>query len=258
MNNVERIRAKLAAGELCLGMASTMTDPVVSEIAADLGYDFTFIDLEHGALTIETAQLHVMAVRWSNTAPFIRVPWADPVRIKPVIDLHPAGIIVPMVCTVEEAATAVAACKYPPRGIRGFGPTRGVRFGGIDVADYLEHADDQTLVIIQIEHIQAVENLDAILATPGIDTVMIGPNDLSGSMGLLGQISHPQVLATIDRIIAAGQAAGIPVGLAGCAPESAPSWHAKGVSWLSVTGDWHVLYAAARGALALARGAATN
>ena len=255
MNNVDRLRKLLANGGPCLGMVVSMTDPLISEIAADIGYDFTFIDLEHGAMTIETARLHVMAVRWSNTAPIIRVPWADPVRIKPVIDLHPAGIIVPMVCSAEDAATAVAACKYPPRGVRGYGPCRGVRFGGMDVSEYLERADDQTLVITQIEHIQAAENLDAILATPGIDAILIGPNDLSGSMGLLGQVSDPRVLAVIDQIIARGRAAGLPVGLAGSTPEAASDWLAKGLSWLTIAGDWHVLHATARAAIDVARGA---
>lgn len=254
MNNVERIRGLLTRGEPCLGMAVSMTDPLTSEIAAEIGYDFTFIDLEHGALTIETAQLHVMAVRGSNTAPFIRVPWADPVRIKPVLDLHPAGIIVPMVCTAADAATVVAACKYPPNGIRGFAPARGTHFGGISTQEYVDHADDQTLVIVQIEHIAAVNNLDAILATPGIDTILIGPYDLSGSMGLLGQVTNPQVVAVIDRVIARGREAGIPVGLAGAAPDAVADWRAKGVSWLAIGGDWGFLQGAARVALARAQG----
>ena len=253
MNNVERIRGLFARNELCLGLGVGLTDPLTSEIAADLGYDFTFIDLEHGAMTIETALAHVMAVRGSDTAPFIRVPWPDPVRIKPVIDLHPAGIIVPMVCTAEDAATAVAACKYPPKGIRGFAPCRGIRFGGMSTPEYVEHADDQTLVIVQIEHIEAVKNLDAILATQGIDTILIGPCDLSGSMGLLGQTTHPDVVATIDQIIARGRAAGLPVGLAGCPPDALVAWRAKGVAWLSLSVDWVLVHSGARALIDRAR-----
>ena len=246
MNNVDKIRRKLACGELVLGMNVGLADPLVGEIAAEVGYDFIFIDMEHGSITIETALRQVIAVTGSETAAFIRAPWPDPVRIKPLIELYPAGIVVPMVCTAEDAAAAVAACKYPPKGVRGFGPCRGLRFGAIGVPEYLEHADDQTLVIVQIEHVKAVENLDAILATPGIDTVMIGPNDLSASMGMLGRTTEPPVIAMIEQIVARSREAGIPVGLAGCSRDAVASWCEKGVGWIMPDGDIPFIYAGAK------------
>jgi len=253
MNNVDRIRRKLSDRELFLGMSVVFADPMVSEVAIEAGYDFVFIDMEHSAFTLQTALGHLIAMRGCDTAAFIRVPWSDPVQIKPIIELHPAGIIVPMVCTAEDAATAVAACKYPPRGIRGFAPTRGVGFGALSTAEYLKHADEQTLVIVQIEHIKAVENLDAILATPGIDTILIGPYDLSGSMGLLGQITHPKVVAAIEQVVARAVEAGLPVGFAGCPQDAMGDWFEKGVSWFSLAGDYGLLYAGAKAQLDQAR-----
>ena len=249
MNNVDRIRRKLSERELFLGMPVSLSDPMVSEVVIEAGYDFIFIDMEHGPFTLQTALGHLIALRGSDTAAFIRVPWADPVQIKPIIELHPAGIIVPMVCTADDAATAVAACKYPPKGIRGFAPTRGVGYGALSTAEYLENADEQTLVIIQIEHIKAVENLDAILATPGIDTILIGPYDLSGSMGLLGQITHPKVVAVIEQIVARVVEVGMPIGFAGCPQDAMADWFQKGVSWFSLAGDSGLLYMGAKAQL---------
>lgn len=246
MNNVNRIRRKLLERELFLGMPVSFADPMVSEVVIQAGYDFIFIDMEHGAFTLQTALGHLIAMRGSDTAAFIRVPWADPVQIKPIIELHPAGIIVPMVRTAEEAATAVAACKYPPKGNRGFAPNRGVGYGSLSTAEYLDNADEQTLVIVQIEHIEAVENLDAILATPGIDTILIGPYDLSGSMGLLGQVTHPKVVAAIDQVVTRAVDVGIPIGFAGCPADAMADWFEKGVSWFSLAGDTGLLYLGAK------------
>ncbi len=253
MNNVDQIRGKLSRRELLLGTAVQLVDPLVSEIVVQAGYDFVFLDMEHSALTLQTTVGHLIALRKSSTAAFIRVPWADPVLMKPIIDLDPDGIIVPMVCTAEDAATAVAACKYPPKGVRGFAPCRGVKFGAVSTAEYLQNADDQTLVIVQVEHIKAVENLDAILATPGIDTIMIGPYDLSGSMGILGQITDPKVVAVIEQVVARAVEVGMPVGLAGCPPDALSGWFEKGISWFMLNGDYGLLYASAKTALDDAR-----
>ena len=258
MNNVDRIRGKLSRRELFFGMAVSFADPMASEVAAEVGYDFIFIDMEHGSTTLETALGHLIATHGSDTGVFIRVPWPDPVRIKPIIDLHPAGIIVPMVCTAEDAATAVAACKYPPNGVRGFAPLRGVRFGAVSTAEYVKDADDQTLVIVQVEHVKAVENLDAILATPGIDTIMIGPYDLSGSMGMLGQVTDPKVTEVIGRVVARAVEAGVPMGIAACDPDAMAGWVEKGVSWFASGGDVGLVYAGAKASLDQARSLCPN
>ena len=174
INNVDRFKAKIARGELCVGTSITFTDPAISELIGDAGYDFTWIDMEHCPIDIATALGHVMAVRGTGTAPFIRVPVGDPIIIKPILELHPAAIIAPQIQTVADVERVVAACKYPPVGIRGFGPRRGRRFGGQPYPEYLVDADEQIMVIVQIEHIDAVNALDEILTVEGLDGLCVG------------------------------------------------------------------------------------
>ena len=125
ISNYEKFMDKIKAGKLCKGLVITFNDLTVSELAAEAGYDFTWIDMEHAPVTIESALRHVMAVKGTGCAPFVRVPWNKAEVIKPVLDLAPAGIIIPMVNTAEEAKAAVLACRYPPTGIRGMLRTEG-------------------------------------------------------------------------------------------------------------------------------------
>ncbi|MBI4025036.1 MAG: 4-hydroxy-3-methylbut-2-en-1-yl diphosphate synthase [Verrucomicrobia bacterium] len=250
LNNLEKFKQKLQRGELCVGVGVSFCDPAISELFAEVGYDFTFIDMEHTVLNLETVLGHVMAVRGTDTAPFVRVPWNDPVLIKPVLELEPAAIIVPMVRSAEEAAKAVAACKYPPKGVRGFGPCRGVRYGGMSTMDYLKDADERIMVIVQVEHIDAVNDLDAILRTPGLDGICLGPNDLSGSMGKLGQTNDPEVVAASDEVIAKTRRSDKTVGASvGYATESVRRWLAKGLHWIAVGEDTDNLYSYSKTAL---------
>ena len=254
MNNGEKLRAKFAKGELCIGSCITFSDPSVSEIIAEAGYDFAWIDMEHSSITIETAMAHAMVLRGTNTAPFIRVPWNDPVLLKPVLDLEPAAVIVPMVSTGAEAESAVAACKYPPVGIRGFGPRRGLHFGGQPFNEYLKEADDRIMVIVQIEHIDAVRNLQEILAVPGLDGVCIGPLDLSGSIGMPGQTTSPEMKELIDEIIVATCKTDKLVGIATAFdPSTLSNWVKKGLHWISLGVDFFHLYSSLRRTLDDAR-----
>jgi 2-keto-3-deoxy-L-rhamnonate aldolase RhmA len=254
VNNLDQFRKTIAAGRVCIGSGVALSDPLISELTAEAGYDFTWIDLEHSPLTLQAALGHVMAVRGTKTAPFIRVPWNDPVLIKPVLELNPAAIIVPMVRTAEEAARAVSACKYPPAGIRGFGPCRGVRFGAVNTAEYLATADSRTLVMLQIEHLDAVRNLEQILQVPGVDGICVGPNDLSGSMGKLGQTTDPQVRAAVMQILRTTRSAGKMPGLAtGFDPESFRIWLDCGVQWICLGADWINLFTQSRSILTGAR-----
>src|SRR5206468_751155 len=160
-----------------------------------------------------TVQGHLMATKGSEAVGLVRVAWNDPVLIKPVLDIGAAGVIVPFVRTAEEARLAVAACRYPPQGIRGYGPRRPTNYGRLGGPEYCQMANDAVLVHVQIEHADAVRNLDEILAVPGIFAVIIGPNDLAASLGYTGQSRHPEVLKIIDVVIAKAAKARIPVGL---------------------------------------------
>jgi 2-dehydro-3-deoxyglucarate aldolase/4-hydroxy-2-oxoheptanedioate aldolase len=235
ISNYGEFLDKIKGGKLCKGLVITLNDLTVSELAAEAGYDFTWIDMEHAPLTIESALQHVTAVRGSGCAPFVRVPWNKAEVIKPILDLAPAGIIIPMVNSAEEARAAVMACRYPPYGVRGCFVRRGNRFGRIPFNDYLAASESEPMVIIQIETMEGVRNLDEILKVPGIGSICIGPLDLSGSMGKLGQFEDPEVNRTIDMICEKVVAAGIPLGTASWPYEP---WKKRGLAWIALTSDF--------------------
>jgi 2-dehydro-3-deoxyglucarate aldolase/4-hydroxy-2-oxoheptanedioate aldolase len=238
-------RAKLQAGQVCLGTCITFADPTVTEALCDL-LDFVWIDTEHNPLTLEAVQGHVLATKGTATTPLVRVPWNDPVLIKPVLDLGAAGVIVPLIRTAEDARRAVAACKYPPEGVRGFGPRRPSRYGRAGGPEYIRSANESVLVVVQIEHADAVANIDDILAVPGLTSVVVGPNDLSGSLGHMGEPGHPDVRRAIERVIARANQARVPVGLAaGGEPEVLAGWLDQGVQWLACGADFLWLVRAA-------------
>lgn len=249
VNNLEKFRNKLESGTLCLGMVVWLTDPSVSEIAGDAGFDFSWIDTEHAALNIETVQEHVRAARGTDMAPIVRVPWNDPVLIKPILDIAPAGIIIPMVNTGEEAEKAVAACRYPLTGIRGCGVRRGTRYGAEPFGEYLEKSKTDPMIIIQIEHIKAVENLDAILKVKGIDSICVGPSDLSASMGKLGDFGNKEIEETIDLICGKAKEAGVMIGSIG-GIGNVDKWKKRGANWLAVAGDVGAVFNTARNTIA--------
>ena len=243
MNKIEKIRDQWQQGELSLGTAVSLTDAAVSELFGEAGYDFVWIDCEHSAISLSQALDHIRAARGAGAAAFLRVPSNDPVVMKPYLELHPAAIIVPRIESIHDAKRAVASFHYPPRGVRGFGPARGVRFGAVAPPQYLGEIDRQVLLILQIEHIQAVDEIDAILDIPGLDSIVAGPGDLSASMGLGGQAGHPDVTAACEKIYRAAIRKGIPAGHStGYDPQGIQRWLALGLSWIAVDGDWITLY----------------
>src|SRR6202451_2088998 len=172
MPKLDPFREKMLRGEVCLGTTITFTDPAVTESLAD-DLDFVWIDAEHNALSLETIQLHLMAVRNSTTFPVVRVAWNDPVLLKPVLDIGAPGVVVPLIRTPEDARLAVAACLYPPEGVRGFGPRRASRFGREGGPEFCRQANETIMVNVQIEHAEAVRNADAILAAEGLSGIVI-------------------------------------------------------------------------------------
>ena len=254
MSTLQKIRRKVAAGELVVGSHVSLLDPGISELLADVGYDFLWIDTEHSAIDRGSLQAHLIAARAGGAAAFVRIPWNDPVLLKPVLEMGPDGVVIPMVRTAEEARAAVAACLYPPAGIRGFGPRRAVRWGMVPAEQYIRDAASSFWRIMQIEHVDAVNNLEAIVAVEGVDAIVVGPNDLSGSVGLLGQTGHPDVLKLCDRIVEVAKRRGMPLGVSiGDDPAVVRSWIERGVDWIATGGDTGHLLAGARRALEQAR-----
>ena len=245
MKNAANFTSKMSRGEVCLGTGISFTDSTITEALCPL-LDFAWIDMEHNAFSLETVQAHIMATKGSDTTALVRVPTNDASLIKTVLDIGADGVIVPMVRTVDDVRRAVAACRYPPQGMRGFGPRRPIDYGRSADAGYSQRANDSIIAIVQIEQIEAVNNLDEILAVPGLNAVVIGGNDLSGSMGLMGQPHHPEVVAAVETVIAKARQAGVFVGI-GLAddPERMVEWLDKGMQWLQVGVDWWLLMRAA-------------
>jgi 2-keto-3-deoxy-L-rhamnonate aldolase RhmA len=240
------LRQKLHSGVICLGTWVNFTDPCVTELLSGSGYDFLLIDSEHSAMDIESVQRNCMATKGSEAAPVVRVPWNDPVMIKRVLDVGAAGILAPMVRTAEDVRGAVEACLYPPAGIRGFGPRRPANYER-NFAEYIGNANENIVIWVQIEHIDAVNAIDEIVSVPRLDGVFVGSNDLSGSMGLLGQPRHPRVLEAIERVIAAARGAGVPMGIAGPPTlQDAAAWLEKGIQFMTLGGDQGLLVQASQ------------
>lgn len=249
INNLEKFRAKALSGKgPATGMVITFTDPAVSELAGDAGFDFTWIDMEHNPLTITDCANHIMALRGTNCTPFVRVPWNEGGLIKPIIDLAPGGVIVPMVNSEQDALEAVSACRYPPEGTRGCGLRRAVHYGANDVKQYFAESRDEPLVIAQIEHIDAVRNLDKILKVKGLGSICIGPYDLSGSMGKFASPDDPEVGKVIDEICEKAHKAGVMVG---AFAENYSFWKHRQLNWAALVTDCAAIFQFAKGKQAL-------
>ncbi len=245
MENANKFKDKLSRGEVCLGTVISFVDPTVTEALCGV-LDFVWIDMEHNALSLEVVQGHLMATKGSDTTALVRVPWNDPVLIKPVLDIGADGVIVPLVRSADEVRRAVAACRYPPEGIRGYGPRRPSKYGRFHGPEFCQRANDTIITIAQIEHIDAIRDMDEILAVPGLTALVLGPNDLSGSMGLMGQPRHPDVIAAIKTVIAKARRAGVPVGIgSGDNPDHVLEWIDMGMQWLAMGNDVSLMLRAA-------------
>jgi 2-keto-3-deoxy-L-rhamnonate aldolase RhmA len=247
------LKKRLAAGATALGAWLTITDPVVAEIMAGVGFDYVLIDTEHAPWSLESLQTTMLAFRGMPTVPIVRLPWNDQVHVKQALDLGADGVLAPMVKSAAEARALVAAAKYPPDGIRGFGPRRASDYGR-DIDAYVTSANAETIVIPQIEDVGAAEAIDEILAVPGVDALCIGPNDLSGSAGALRQHDHPTVRGAIDKILRAASARGVAVCTGVTLPlEQQRDWIARGARLALLTSDTELLASGAAGILAAAR-----
>lgn len=202
---------KLKSNRPLLGTIVSLPYPELSEMLSMAGFDWLFIDMEHGPISIKDAQRLLQAIKNDCNA-IIRVAENNPILIKQALDIGADGIIIPLVNSAEEARMAVASAKYPPIGKRSVGIARAHGYGS-QFADYIQKANETTAVIIQIEHEEGVRNLDEILSVDGIDGVFIGPYDLSGSMNKLGDIADPAVQDAIRRVKNACFKKAIPVGL---------------------------------------------
>jgi 2-dehydro-3-deoxyglucarate aldolase/4-hydroxy-2-oxoheptanedioate aldolase len=238
-----RFRQRLAQGQILAGAGIYLTDPKASEALADT-FDFLWYDLEHSPMSMEALGAHLMVARGKNKPAIVRVGGSDTAFIKPVLDAGAHGIVVPQVRSPEEVQRAVDDCRYPPLGRRGFGPLIPTNYGRRGGPEYVARANAQLFVSVMIETAEAVAAIDQIVAIPGLDSVVLGPWDLSGSLGMLGEVGHPRVVAALEKVIASARGAGLSVGSGMPAdPEFAALQVRRGVQWLQMGGDCGYLVA---------------
>jgi 2-dehydro-3-deoxyglucarate aldolase len=201
MTEPPSLKRRLAEKRLVLGSWLSFGDPQLAEMMARTGFDFLVVDMEHSATTDAQMLAMIQVIGLSGVVPLVRVGQNDPLPIKRALDAGARGVIVPMISSAEDARAAVSAAHYPPTGTRGVGLSRAQDFGRrFEV--YRTEAAEETVVIVQIEHRDAVDALDAILAVDGVDGFVVGPYDLSGSIGKPGKFDDPEVAALLDRATA--------------------------------------------------------
>lgn len=213
----ESLKSKLKNNTLSIGSWINLAHPAIAEIMADAGFDWLVVDMEHSVITIREAEELIRIIDLKGKTPLVRLTANDPNQIKRVMDAGAHGVVVPMVNTREQAEAAVRAVKYPPVGARGVGLARAQKYG-FGFEEYVAKQKD-TIVVAQIEHIEAINNLEQILTVEGIDGTIIGPYDLSGSMGKPGKFMEEDVLEALSRYVQISKNMGKSMGYHVVAPD---------------------------------------
>ncbi len=242
------VRKLLREGKPVIAGTVTIPSADVAAQMANLGFDLLWIEMEHSGITLETARNMILATRGLKAMPFIRVPVNELWTAKRALDVGAIGVIFPFTSTPELAKQAAAATKYPPLGRRGAGPGLA-SFRWPTPEGYTAFAQKNTMTIVIVEEKSALEHLDAIAATPGIDVLFIGTNDLSHSMGYAGNMNHPEVKAAYAKVLAAGKKHGVPVGRPAGTPELIREYLAEGYLFIQGPSDLNMLAGGARGLL---------
>jgi 4-hydroxy-2-oxoheptanedioate aldolase len=232
-----------------------LPDGFASELMAHQGWDSLTIDLQHGVVDYAAALGMLQAIATTATIPLARVPWNEPGIIMKMLDAGCYGIICPLINTRADCEAFVGACRYPPRGYRSFGPLRAALYAG---ADYAARAEQLVITMAMIETRQAVENIEQIVQTPGLDALYIGPSDLGQSLGLGATMdpTEPEVLAAIDQVLDTARRHGIVVGMHTGSVEYAQRMADKGMQLLTIGSDARLMAAAAQHTVAAFKGAA--
>ena len=238
---INPVKSKWKEGKPVLGAVMATPSLGNMQVLSRSGLDYVWIDMEHGPINLESAHALILATQGTPAIPIVRIPWKEEWMAKRVMDAGAMGVVFPFIKTREEAEAAVAAVKYPPQGVRGFSPSLAAYRQGLPLTDYPAWANENILCLLLIEHREAVEHIDAILSVPGVDAAIIGHMDLSGSFGLLGQITHPEVAGAMDATLAAGKRHGVPVGIAATTPEAIQKRLGEGYKWISIGSDIAIL-----------------
>jgi 2-dehydro-3-deoxyglucarate aldolase/4-hydroxy-2-oxoheptanedioate aldolase len=248
-------KTRLKNGELLIGSLVSIPSTDVAEIMSHIGFDYLWIEMEHAPMDFVHAQMMVQAV--GGRCPcLVRIPENKEVWIKKALDIGFDGIVVPQVKSAAEARQTVEWSLYPPAGRRGVGVSRAHTYG-VAFEEYVDSVNDDLTIVLQVEHIEGVQNIESIAGVPGVDAILVGPFDLSGSLDLLGQIGHPKVQEAIDRVSQHCQAVDMPLGIFAVDAAYARDAIAKGFNLIALSLDTSFLWQSAQATLAQARGEGT-
>ena len=234
-----QFKRRLAAGDVQIGMWTSLAHATAAEIVAGSGFDWILIDAEHAPNPAATVLTQLHAAQGSSAAVIVRPPSSSAGELQPLVDIGVNTFLLPMVEAADQAVDAVAALRYAPRGRRGVATTRASRWGR--VPDYWKRADDEICVVAQIETVPALAALEEIAAVDGVDALFFGPSDLSASMGLLGQPNHPHVQDVVADAIARTRAHGSPAGVFATVAETAARYVAAGATIVAAGVDTSLL-----------------
>jgi 4-hydroxy-2-oxoheptanedioate aldolase len=234
------VRSIWARGGVVVNGWLSIPSPFSAEVMAHQGFDSLVIDMQHGVVDYQTAVTMLQAISTTPVIPLVRVPWNDPAHLMKMLDAGVYGVICPLVNTRAQAETLVQTCKYPPRGFRSFGPVRASIYGG---EDYAERANDELLVMPMIETVEALENVDEILTTPGVDAAYVGPADLALAMGKEPGLDRtdPQVVEALKAIAAACKRHGVVAGIHVATPEYGLKMIEDGYRFVTLGSDSRML-----------------
>ena len=242
-----KLKQALQSGAATLGSWITLAHPAIPEILADAGFEWLVVDLEHTTIGLREVGELIRVIDLLGLEALVRLTSNDPNQAKRLLDAGATGIVVPMVESADDARKAVASVHYPPRGRRGVGLGRAQRYGA-RFEEYAATFSDRAVVIAQIEHHEAIANLDDILAVPGVDATMIGPYDLSASMGTPGRFDDGDVSRALERYESSCRAASKPMGFHVVEPDAAAikSRLERGYTFVAISTDFLLLGRAAR------------
>lgn len=244
------VKHRIKSGKACFGSLLNFGDPLVAEMMASVGFDWLLVDGEHGPIDLATMATMFATITRYDCAPFVRVHALNEENVKRVLDAGAWGVLAPNMRTREEAELLVRACKYPPQGTRSLGAGRFALSFKTDPPTYFARANDEILVIAQIEHVDAVRNIDAILSVPGIDACYVGPNDWCASAGLAPSLEppHPEFEAAMQKVLAAATRHGVAAGIHCLKAETVNRRIKEGWRLVGMVNDQRFLVSAAKAA----------
>lgn len=249
-----RLKSQLEAGETTFGVIVTVPSVAVVQTLASAGVDWLVLDLEHASVGPEVLHGMIAATAGTQATPLVRLPWSHPWQAKLPLDLGAMGIVFPMVCTRQDAENAVRAVKYPPDGGRLWGPFYAPMRWSMSMPEYIASANANVLTIATIEDPGGVQNIEAIVDTPGLDLAFIGPGDLAMSLGVAGQFEHPMFLQAVEAAETAILRSKVALGGVARTPEQARQMMQRGYKALVFGFDWSLLQRSALEFIGKARG----